>query len=823
MKNSVDAQRLSETQPGGLCLRLRWRAVACGGTLAAAIAMTSLNAGPASAQQSNTVQRSTSVAFDIPAQPLDSALAQFGAATGIQVIYDSNLSRSVRSNPVKGMMSPKAALDRMLWSSGLSPRFTGSQTVTLTRSGGAGAMAQATPSGAIVLDEITVQGEKVARDSFRTYTSVGVVTGQQISDYNIPDLQRSFDMLANVRQFKTGDGSNGFVIRGLNSEGVTAPSGSSAPLISVIVDGAIQSTEATRRGARGIWDVDQIEVLRGPQSTIQGRNALAGAVVIKTNDPTYTPGVIVEGQAGGSDYHMGAFVVNAPLVQDQVALRVAGQTMRQNNDITYSNPALNPLGEDQLDQIRGKLLITPASMPGLRALFTVNRTLDNPMQTTVTGPDFLARRYNLALSPFPELRTAAVNNYIADISYEFSPGVKLQSITALADTKVRITGPNQPVWFRDDTRNGEDFSQDLRFSFDQAGSPLSGVLGLFAGRFTNHTNAFATTSLAPFFPIQDAVFDFKDTSVAAYADLRYRIWDKWTLLGGGRLLRDESNRNFVGTAWDPFSGSPPMSLNEVSENSNTEFLPKFGLAYDLTTNQTIAGTVNKGYRKGFSELPIGTTTINQVDPEFMWAYELAYRSKWWDDRLQLNANVFYYDYKDQQLSVDVPGGAGQTMTQNVGKSHLYGGEIEVRVRPLEGLTLFASVGLLKTKFDEAVTFDQGALRNYRGNEFPESPSVTASAGGIWKHQSGLFVSTDVSYTDGYFSPRDLANNPLRYVDAFTLVNAQLGYETKNGTLAIFARNLFDEQYLTNVATPGLTGAAAIGTGRIVGVRGQMRF
>lgn len=233
--------------------------------------------------------------------------------------------------------------------------------------------------------------------------------------------------------------------------------------------------------------------------------------------------------------------------------------------------------------------------------------------------------------------------------------------------------------------------------------------------------------------------------------------------------------------------------------------------------------MSKGYRKGFSELPIGTTTINQVDPEFMWAYELAYRSKWWDDRLQLNANVFYYDYKDQQLSVEVPGGAGQTMTQNVGKSHLYGGEIEARVRPLDGLTLFASVGLLKTKFDEAITFEQGALRNYAGKEFPEAPSVTASAGGIWKHQSGFFVSADVSYTDGYFSPRDLANNPLRYVDSFTLVNAQLGYETRHGTLAIFARNLFDEQYLTSIATPGPTGSASIGEGRVFGVRGQARF
>ncbi|ARQ02749.1 hypothetical protein CAK95_04855 [Pseudorhodoplanes sinuspersici] len=711
----------------------------------------------------------------------------------------------------------------MLWSSGLSPRFTGGQTVTLTRSGGAGAMAQATPSGAIALDEITVQGEKVARDYFRTYTSVGVVTGQQISDYNIPDLQRSFDMLANVRQFRTGDSSNGFVIRGLNSEGVTAPSGSSAPLVSVIIDGAIQSTEATRRGARGIWDVEQIEVLRGPQSTIQGRNALAGAVVIKTNDPTYKPGVIVEGQAGGSDYHMGAFVVNTPLVQDQMALRIAGQTIRQSNNINYSNPAYNVLGEDQLDQIRAKLLITPSAMPGLRALFTVNRTLDNPMQTTVTGPDFFARQYNAAFSQFPELRTAAVNNYIADISYEFSPGLKVQSITALADTKVRISGPNEPIWFRDDRRNVEDFSQDLRFSFDQPDSPLSGVVGLFAGRFKTQSESFATTSLAPFFPIQDATFNFNDTSIAAYADLRYRVWDKWTLLAGGRLLRDKSERNFAGMAWDPFSGTPPTSLNEVSESSNTEFLPKIGLAYDLTTNQTLAGTVTKGYRKGFSEVPVGTTIINQVDPEFMWAYELAYRSKWWGDRLQLNANVFYYDYKDQQLAVEIPGWTGQSMTQNVGKSHLYGGELEVRVRPVDELTLFASVGLLKTKFDEATTFDGGTLQNYAGNEFPEAPSVTVSAGGIWKHQSGMFVSADVSYTDGYFSPRDLSNNPLRYVDSYTLVNAQIGYETKNGTLAIFARNLFDEQYLTSISTPGLSGSAAIGDGRVVGVRGQLRF
>jgi iron complex outermembrane receptor protein len=180
-------------------------------------------------------------------------------------------------------------------------------------------------------------------------------------------------------------------------------------------------------------------------------------------------------------------------------------------------------------------------------------------------------------------------------------------------------------------------------------------------------------------------------------------------------------------------------------------------------------------------------------------------------------NVFYYDYRDQQIAVDNPVALGQSFTQNAGTSHLYGAEIEARARPIDSLTLFASVGLLKTKFDEAVT----STGIFTGNEFPEAPAVTAAAGGIWKHESGFFAGADVSYTDGYFSPRDLANDPLRRVSAITLVNARIGYETKHGIVTLFARNLLDRQYLTAIAQ-GYS-EATIGDGRMFGVRGTMRF
>jgi outer membrane receptor protein involved in Fe transport len=779
---------------------------------------------PAHAQGNNGARQAqrpaaSVVAFDIPAQSLDSALSAFGRATGVQLLYDSGITAGLRSAPVQGSFRPSEALARMLASTGLSSRFTGARTATLQRNAGMNSHAQV-GGNAMTLDAIVVEGEKMSRDYFRTYSSVGVVTGQQVYEYNVPDLKKSFDMLGNVRSFQANYGNNGFVIRGLNSEGVTSPT-NSAPIISVIVDGAIQNGEATRRGARGVWDVEQIEVLRGPQSTLQGQNSLGGAVLVKTKDPTMTPEVIVDGQYGQHDFRSGAFAVSTPVVANQVAIRVAGESSRELKNITYTDPSVARMAQDELDVLRAKLLVTPAALPGLRALFTVSRTDDFPGVNAVTGPDFFARRFSLSASTAGiEFRKTRVDNYISDISYDFLPGWKVQSVTALANTGAQIFTPSGSSFFRDELRDGTDFSQDLRVTFDRPDSPLSGVMGLFYGRFKNETNSLiTTTAFGPLLLVQDTVRNNLSTSTAGYADFRYRFFERWTLLAGGRLVRDKVETRTTGRALDDTFTVVPV--NEDVSSSNTVFLPKGGLAYDLTPNQTLAATVSRGYRTGFSEVVPGTTTSNTVAPEFLWSYELAYRSKWWDDRLQLNGNIFYYDYKNQQIVVSNPVTPTISSTQNAGKSHVYGAEIEARVRPLEGLTMFASIGLLRTKFDEAVT----STGDYTGKQFPESPTVTASAGGIYKHQSGYFAGADMSYTDGFYSSRDPANDPNRFVSSFLIVNARLGYEAKYGTLMLFARNLFDKQYLTAISVPsgGVYNQATIGEGRVIGVRGTVRF
>ena len=392
----------------------------------------------------------------------------------------------------------------------------------------------------------------------------------------------------------------------------------------------------------------------------------------------------------------------------------------------------------------------------------------------MSGPDFFARRFDGTGANTFEFRDARVDNHVADLSYNLAPGWTLKSLTAFVSTDGTITTPPAQVLDRYDLRAGSDFSQDVRLVFDPPGSPLSGVIGVFAGRFSNNTDS----RIAYFGTVyQDSTFTNETRSIAAYTDLRYRFLERWSIIAGGRLLQDKVSNKVTGMS--------VFAANEDVSTSNSVFLPKAGLAYDITPDQTVAATVNRGYRSGFAELPIGATTVNQVAPEFLWSYEVAYRSRWFDNRLQVNANIFYYDYSNQQIVVDNPLSPipNSTFTQNAGKSHVYGGEIEARALVMEGLNLFTSIGLLQTKFDEGVVAEFGTLN---GKKFPESPTVTASFGGIYKHHTGFFAAGDISYTNGYYSAGNVGNDPLRFVGSFTLVNARVGYEHKHGSITLFA-------------------------------------
>ena len=166
--------------------------------------------------------------------------------------------------------------------------------------------------------------------------------------------------------------------------------------------------------------------------------------------------------------------------------------------------------------------------------------------------EFIGRSAN-----FIDYRNTKTNNYIADIAYSLSPTMKVRSVTTYARTNTDInSAPGAPFFLRDDERQGGDFTQDLRLEIDNSGNGLSGVAGLSYGQFTNHTNSLILFDgpllglPAGFQTFQRFNAENETKSLAAYADLRYRI-DRLAFIFGGRLLQDKVGSTIVGTVYDP--------------------------------------------------------------------------------------------------------------------------------------------------------------------------------------------------------------------------------------------------------------------------------
>ncbi|MEM7669053.1 MAG: TonB-dependent receptor, partial [Pseudomonadota bacterium] len=545
--------------------------------------------------------------------------------------------------------------------------------------------------------------------------------------------------------------------------------------------------------------------------------ALAGAVVIESNDPTYFWEGAARGFVGNNEQLGGAFMLSGPLIEDQLAFRISGESLNEELDISYTDAGNTFLRDDEFNNVRVKLLAEPDAIPGLSALFTFNRAFDAPGTPTVSGPDFFDRIQDGAAT-FAEKREATVNNYIADISYDVSDALVLRSISAFIDTDLEISSaPTSTVFVREDLRDGDDFTQELRLEIsDQEGSGISGVVGGFYGDVNKETETFIQSDLgAGLITIQDGTFSGDTTTYAFYTDLRYNVFGPFSLLGGLRYQRDR-----VQSSVDSQSafGNRQFGFEETFD----VWLPKVGVSYEIDDTQTVSAVASRGYRPGFVESLAFTNIPNVVDPEFVWTYELAYRLVTQDQRLTFGANAFYNDYSDQHITIFDETFRPLTRTFNAGESKSFGAEIEGRYSFANGLELFGALGLLKTELgglSDAVCTPTGDACN--GNDFPEAPSVTFSAGAYYKHQTGVFASADVSYTGSYFSSGDIQNTPDREIDSSVLVNASLGYEYDVFSANLFVNNLFNEDFLASESA--FSNEANIGRSRTFGVEVNLKF
>ena len=709
----------------------------------------------------------------------------------------------------------------------------------------------------IQLEEIEVIGEKLSQDDINTNVhSVSITTAADIEDSTILDLRDIFSRTANIQE--------DFNIRGIGAFSIAGGSLAASPLVGMYVDGAVQSTFGLRNGALELWDVEQVSVYRGAQSINLGRSSLAGGIAIKTKNPTFDWTLDTRTQYASYNTLIASAAGGGPIVEDQLAFRLAFDF--QTTDGFVENPTIGTerANDNGNTLIRGKLLFEPHALPGLSVLasasYSKNREGDDLVTISKGDGDVAILKGKLVvddpISPFEHKIFSNhpgfedVNTLVStlDLTYELATSWKIHSVSTLvkddysrqddadrlpnAQNVVAAILPRKEIRLR----NNETFTftQDLKIHYET--ERLRALLGGYYFMRTNKDQSFFGRGILN----RDARFEATTNTWAITGKLDFDVTSWLTVFAGLRYdnetfellnYQDITLDNAVFYGWTQteclaIAGAEncPFHLitDATSETSFSAFLPQAGLTVNWNDNVSTSLIWKKGYRPGGTDLKPGYQ--NDFDSEFTDNYEFSIRSSWFDDRLQVDANLYYTKWIDQQVLVfeferfkGLPIG-NIAHTENAGLSELYGYEIEVKSRPIDGLSLFANFGYSRTKFIE---FDISGVLDLSGKEFQRAPRINASVGGAYRHQSGFFIGADYNYKSDSINSiaRQDAEFEQERLPARAILNLKFGYEMEHASLYLYARNLLNEEYVTHRNTgPRLQHTVRVGEPRILGVQ-----
>lgn len=659
------------------------------------------------------------------------------------------------------------------------------------------------------LDKVIVTGEKIERSVDETASSVAIISEEDLGkEADVRTVREAIKDIPNVT-YASGVGQAP-TIRGQDTGGANTGAfaffGGTVPRAQMTVDGRTLDYYELVHGLTSVWDLNSIEVFRGPQTLAQGANANAGAVIINTNDPSFTPEGKAQMMFGSRELIRSSLALSGPL-SEEFAGRLAIDFYERNSYVDYINPTFSK-GETEQDianfNTRLKFLWKPAGIPGLKAKFTYSLSKAQTPQYEAVGEPFADAKNNAEAWPSLNTRT---HSGINDVSYELSPGVTLFNRLQLSYSEIlRLTNPRNLASATVDRRN---LSNETRVAFGKSGDTLSGAAGVFYSRTTTtdtlDQNANLETFFKPFYGATTAfsVFDDTKNNIGVYSEIAYRLTPKLTINGGLRYQSDQVERKGMYQAY----------VKDVNFNETfSAVLAKLSLAYEIAPGVKVGGLVNNGYNPGGITFDLGRAKWVPFEEETMMNYELFTRAYLLGGDLMINANLFYMDQTNAQRFVSyVAGRDRQYYTVNADKARSQGAELAVDYYVLNNLRAKFGAGFLETEITEFTN----PVGNYEGNQFAKSPGQTYTAGIDWDVTPGLSVGVDAKRTGHYYS--DDANTPNYLIEAYTVANARIAYKVSDQMEVLgFANNLFDDRSPTSLrpsaarATRGQDEAAIVG-------------
>jgi iron complex outermembrane recepter protein len=693
---------------------------------------------------------------------------------------------------------------------------------------------------------IVVTANKVSQSVLKVGASLSALSADDIRELGVTDAKALTDLMPNTQISQAGNSSVVVNIRGIENTNTTSLG---EPAAAFHIDGIYLGRMSGAGSA--FYDIERVEVLRGPQGTLYGRNANAGVVNVITKQPTNKREGYVSAELGNLGQRRFDAAFNLP-VNDALSLRAALSTNRRDG-FSETKTDTNGFDENQdsihTDSVRLQALVK------FNARHSLNLSYDQSTNKT-TGPNY----YNLTTGGIPTklvdpnvLIEGQFNNKLSGLKAELKSDLGFANLNYLyghRETKNKEDYSTGPLLLLTKFKFEQD-THELRLSSNDAKSPLQWVAGYFQYKETgtdgqldgNFPFVFFGPTPGPFGPSQCGGFSscypglqFLDNLVtsesrALFGQVSYSVTDTSRVIAGARHTRDEKHRNGQqmlsgGQNYDPNDpGNLVIPLYGLASwKSNTY---KLGYEQDLSASQMFYATVSTGFKAGgFNDGDTRTTPELIYSPEKITAYEAGLNGKFFNDALQLTSSVFHYKYSQLQKTGIVN---SQALTTNTGTATVDGLELSARYRLTDAGRLDVALGLLKAKYKDYTT-PNGT--DYAGFKLDKTPSATLNIGYThnWNLASGASLTGHVGtkYSSSYVTTDTGTPTaaPIQFKQgSFTKSNASLTYYSADDAwdLQFYVKNIENKtQLMGSVAFFG-SNFGYMSEPRTFGIRATYRF
>jgi iron complex outermembrane receptor protein len=690
-----------------------------------------------------------------------------------------------------------------------------------------------------VIEEVVITSQKRAAGmSVQDVPSaITAFNEEMIDDSFSVDLTDIGRMVPNavLNSVGTFPGYPNFFIRGIGVNGSTR---SLDPAVGIIVDGVYLGYPAS--SLQSTFDRESVEVLRGPQGTLLGRNVTGGAINVRSKRPTGEFGFSGEMTLGNYNQQEFSASVQFPIVEDRVAAKIA--VISSNRDGYYEDNnggtvdlAINPAGmpvtsksdksDVDLTIIRPMILFTPSDSLDITFIgeylrdqggSAASQNIVNPeaqkQAQTVFGYTPPSDKYKINHDLKGGI-DAEVWQLLAEANWDIGHGV-ITSVTGYRDVEFNSStdfdGTPFPIFaFPDNEEEQDQFSQELRYASNFS-DKYNFVTGLyyFDQEYTvgERRQILGTINVA-------GVSEIKHSNYSVFGETNINLDSQFTLTLGLRYTQEEKEVSFSppGSCALDFSNCTSV-LKADDDWSNVS--PKVAVNYAVNEDAMLYGSWTKGFRSGsFNARAVRAGALGPADEETVESFEAGIKTTFADSRVRFNLAVFQMDYTDIQQFVnnpDVNFGSEQLLF-NAADATITGFEAELKAYVTDRFTIDVNVGWVDAEFDSFDNFDvnsdgivdAGDAKVAKELDFVKVPEWTYNVAASYEAEvadiGSLVFRASYSWMDSYFT--DARNDPFLRQDSFGLIDASITYRNtaNNIKVSLFGKNLDGEEYFDYAA------------------------